>query len=62
MTNISNHTFDEDVYKRQTLTDEGFLCRRRAQDIVAMAEKARQEITPVSYTHLDVYKRQGLWW
>lgn len=28
-----------------TLTDEGFLFRRRAQDIVAMAEKARQEIT-----------------
>lgn len=28
-----------------TLTDEGFLFRRRAQDIVAMAEKARQEVT-----------------
>lgn len=28
-----------------TLTDEGFLFRRRAQDIVSLAEKARQEIT-----------------
>lgn len=33
-----------------TLTDEGFLFRRRAQDIVAMAEKARQEITQTEET------------
>ncbi len=33
-----------------TLTDEGFLFRRRAQDIVTMAEKARQEITQTEET------------
>lgn len=33
-----------------TLTDEGFLFRRRAQDIVAMAEKARQEIVQTEET------------
>lgn len=32
------------------LTDEGFLFRRRAQEIVTMAEKAKQEIAPSAET------------
>lgn len=42
-TELGTKLFDR-TSNRIALTDEGFLFRRRAQDIVAMAEKARQEI------------------
>ena len=41
--------------------EERFSCRREEADIQVGVEEDRRNIgaVPVSYTHLDVYKRQG---
>ena len=43
----------QDVYKRQVLV------KLTAFHVIVLDENYR-EIVPVSYTHLDVYKRQGI--
>ena len=52
-----------DVYKRQGVggygeTPEEYLCRMETlHELMAVLDTC----TAVSYTHLDVYKRQGAW-
>ena len=50
-------TFPQDVYKRQGLIrahEEGY----EAYVLFVIQMKGIRGFTPVSYTHLDVYKRQ----
>ena len=36
--------------------------RQQQVAVVERLGKFRRTLEPVSYTHLDVYKRQGSWW
>ena len=46
--------------KTAILVDGGFY-RRRAQAVLGDQTAEKRAIEPVSYTHLDVYKRQLLY-
>ena len=50
----------EDVYKRQVLIELlfGYLCVNLRRLYALVSEHGAD---PVSYTHLDVYKRQVFW-
>ena len=66
--NLGRHGLSEDVYKRQSI---GFLLSLTLQFLVqSLPEEVTLQVgekevvhlsvfPPVSYTHLDVYKRQG---
>ena len=49
-----------DVYKRQNLNSNLFLFGISSHDRLRRLSTSLQRTIPVSYTHLDVYKRQGL--
>ena len=54
----------KDVYKRQADTNEDFEKheQQKKNDALRRAgHKLAEFIGPVSYTHLDVYKRQGIY-
>ena len=76
--NLSLYTIVLDVYKRQVLsflmTDRSIrwessvqfitygLLHNDSRELVEPHTRQGIQIYPVSYTHLDVYKRQTLWW
>ena len=46
--------------RKVTLTEEGMILRKRAEEILQLVKKAEDEITPVSYTHLLNALMKGL--
>ena len=54
----------KDVYKRQSLPNRDAMDRMTDTTAVEACQKLARGhmsyLTPVSYTHLDVYKRQGV--
>ena len=50
--------FDEDVYKRQDQASRLLLKVRRALFLLCSLIREDMTLQTVSYTHLDVYKRQ----
>ena len=62
MKNYSYTVVDGDVYfrenSRMVRPDLNATAEARVQGLVGLRECVQQLIDPVSYTHLDVYKRQ----
>ena len=52
--------YNEDLSLSEIAENEG-ISRQGVRDVIVRAEAAMQEIEAVSYTHLDVYKRQGIY-
>ena len=47
--------------RKELLERQRTQLKERLKDIQESLELLDYKISPVSYTHLDVYKRQGLW-
>ena len=43
---------------KRNLAEKQEQCKKKVQELSASREEAQQKLIPVSYTHLDVYKRQ----
>ena len=56
---LNNSEKKPDYSQKNPEDSENNAIKKRKENVVVVVVKEREEILPVSYTHLDVYKRQG---
>ena len=58
---FEENNLSEDVYKRQALKSSSSATGTQHTTWLPEGATVTSVLNPVSYTHLDVYKRQGSW-